>query len=136
MYDEIDDIFKEHEDYGTTEVVKQLNTEWPDIHIMTTPLIESECARISSLAEVFLEWYLFDSNDKKTVKTFLKNEDIANVFTEKQFMDLLCGDACLDDTLVEFVALKLPFPLTFDRLDYLNSCVKKVIASQSKAKLI
>ena len=138
MDQEIDDIFAEYEDYGTVEVVRLVNTEESSMHLMTTPLMDSECVRISSLSEVFLEWYLFDSNTTKSVATFLKNEGITDVFTEKQFMDVLCGDACLDDTLVEFVALKLPFPLTLDRLHYLNSREKKrhVIVIKSKFDLI
>ena len=125
MDQEIADIFAEYEDSRTAESAKLASLKESNIHLMATPLMESESLRISSLAEVFLEWYLFDSNTKKTTKTFLKNEDIADVFTEKQFMNLLCGDACLDDTLIEFVALKLTFSLTLDRLHFLNSCLKK-----------
>lgn len=136
MAQEIVDVFAEYEGFG--QGVNKLTSVGSDVHIMLTPLHDSVCLRISSLSEVFLEWYLFDSSTEKNIKIFLETEGIADVFAEEQFMDLLCGKACLDDTLVEFVALKLPFPLTLNRLGYLNFRAKTqyIPVIKSKSDLI
>nr|MCR4918034.1 hypothetical protein [Alphaproteobacteria bacterium] len=136
MNREIDDVFTESENLGRRAGI--LTSAGSDLHVMTSQLHDSECFRISSLSEVFLEWYLFDSSTEKNIKIFLETEGIADVFTENEFMDLLCGKACLDDTLVEFVALKLPFSLTLKRLGYLNfrAQTRYIPVIKSKSDLI
>ena len=124
MNSEIDDIFAEHEDTVITQVRYNLNIDNPDMCVVNNSLKDSECGSISSLSEVFLEWYLFESDTKKNIKIFLESEGLSDVFTKTQFMDLMCGKAYIDDVLLNFVALKLPFPLTVGRLCRLNACVK------------
>ena len=84
---------------------------------------DTECARIGSLSEVFLEWYLFDSSCQKDINQFLEIENIQDIFTEQEYMDLICGSAYLDAELVQFIAMKLPFGLSPERLRALNSFV-------------
>ncbi len=82
---------------------------------------DTEVGRITTLSEVFLEWYLFDSSKEKDVKTFLADEGIQDIFTEQDFMDLMCGGAYLDKYLLQFVILKLPFYIKPNRIQYLNT---------------
>ncbi|MBR3510708.1 MAG: hypothetical protein IKN73_01450 [Alphaproteobacteria bacterium] len=121
---EFEEIFYECEDISTQDMCYYLSTEESEIHIGWRPTIDCEIGRISKLSEVFLEWYLFESDTEKNIKTFLESEGLSDVFTETQFMDLMCGKAYLDNVLLQFVALKLPFFLTVGRLCRLNSCVK------------
>ncbi len=86
---------------------------------------EGVSSQISSLSELFLEWYLFDSNEKKNVSKFLKTENLEKVWTEKQFMDLMCGNAYLGDDIVEFLVAKLPFDITRDKIYRLNALAKR-----------
>ena len=83
----------------------------------------SVCNRILSLAEVFTEWYLFDSSHEKDIQQFLNEENLTDIFTESEFIDLMCGNAYVDDKLIQFIALKLPFRITHERLHMLNHSV-------------
>jgi len=94
-------------------------SEYLDMHIMQNTR-DTECGRISTLGEVFLEYYLFDSSTEKDIKTFLESENLTDTFTETEFMDLMCGDAYLDDDLLFFIHTKLPFPLTLEKFQRLN----------------
>ena len=127
MEQEIADIFNELQQTDNSYAKEHLfpiESDDTDMHIVNTSQRDIESGRIDSLGEVFLEWYLFDPNSQKSIENFLQTEDLTNIFTEQQFMDLLCGKAYLDDALVKFVLLKLPFPLSFNKLGYLNSHVK------------
>ena len=84
---------------------------------------DTVAGRVSTLSEVFLEWYLFDSSEKKDVKTFLATEKLQDVFTESDFMDLMCGGAYLDDDLLQYVSLKLPFYISMNKLHRMNASV-------------
>ncbi len=75
---------------------------------------------INTLSDLFVEWYLFDSTHEKTIESFLFEEGLADVFTVAQFMDLMCGNARLDDGLVSLVLKKLPFPITLNKISKLN----------------
>lgn len=79
---------------------------------------------ISSLAEVFTEWYLFDSSYEKDIQKFLSTEQIDDVFTESEFIDLMCNKAYVDNDLIQFISMKLPFRITLERLHLLNKSVK------------
>ena len=83
----------------------------------------SVCNHVFSLSEVFTEWYLFDSSYQKNIQIFLASENLMDVFTESEFMDLMCGGAYLDDDLIQFIAMKLPFRITSERLHTLNQSV-------------
>ena len=87
---------------------------------------DTAAGRISTLSEIFLEWYLFDSSKEKDVKTFLKDEELSDVFTEADIMDLMCGRAYLDDDILRLVILKLPFYIKPNRIQYLNARVPYV----------
>ena len=88
--------------------------------------------RISTLSEVFLEWYLFDSSKEKNVKTFLAETEIKDVFDEADFMDLMCGMAYLDDDLLQYVSLKLPFYISINKL----RCMNAVVSANKQAYMI
>lgn len=119
MNQEIYDIFAEYEDLSAAELTTLTSIDNSDINITNRPL-DSECARILSLSDVFLEWFLHDSNTPGNLRTFLETEELTDIFTEQQFMDLMCGTAYLDNDLIKFIALKLPFPLSSGRLAILN----------------
>ena len=51
---------------------------------------EGVSSQISSLSELFLEWYLFDSNEKKNVSKFLKTENLEK-FGRKNSLWTLCA---------------------------------------------
>lgn len=82
---------------------------------------EKPAKRINSLAEVFLEYYLFDSSCSGTIEKFLSDEKLSDVFTESQFVDLMCGNAFVNDTLIPLIHAKLPFEISLARLHKLNA---------------
>jgi hypothetical protein len=82
-------------------------------------------SHVSTLSELFLEWYLFDSNEKKDISKFLKTEELEKVFTEKQFMDLMCGDAYVCDDIARFLYDILPFKVGIDKIYRLNALARK-----------
>ena len=82
---------------------------------------EKPAKRINSLAEVFLEYYLFDSSRSGTIEKFLSDEKLSDVFTESQFVDLMCGNAFVNDTLIPLIHAKLPFEISLARLHKLNA---------------
>ncbi len=77
--------------------------------------------QINSFAEVFLEYYLFDSSCSETIEKFLFDEKLSDVFTESQFVDLMCGNAFVNDTLIPLIHAKLPFEISLARLHKLNA---------------
>ncbi len=85
--------------------------------------------RVLSLSEVFTEWYLFDFSHEKSVQQFLNEEQIDDIFTESEFIDLMCGDAFVDNDLLQFIAMKLPFRLTLNKLHAMNQSISKNNAS-------
>ncbi|MBO5833451.1 MAG: hypothetical protein J6R22_00630 [Alphaproteobacteria bacterium] len=76
---------------------------------------------VSTLAEVFLEYYLFDADTPKTIEDFLTTEELNDVFTADQIMNLMCGRACLHNDLVSLIHTKLPFEISLGRLYKLNA---------------
>lgn len=125
MDDDIFEVFTDVDELGPDAIVYEMATGESGMRSAWAPLKDNENGRISTLAEVFLEWYLFDSSKKKDVETFLGDEEIQDVFTEADFMDLMCDMAWLDDDLLQFVSLKLPFVIKLERLEILNAVVKK-----------
>lgn len=75
---------------------------------------------INILGDIFKEWFLFDPQTPRSIEVFLQDEQLSNIFTENQFMDLMCGKAYLDDQLVSFVHKKLPFDIKESKLYRLN----------------
>ena len=118
---EFEDIFYEYEDMFAQDLHYYLSTYESEMRIGGHPTSDCETGRISKLSEVFLEWYLFESDTEKNIKTFLESEGLSDVFTETQFIDLMCGKAYLDDVLLQFVALKLPFYVAFNKLKRVNA---------------
>ena len=112
---EITDIFSDSDKQNQTIDLNELN--------ITYPTKSSVCNRISCLSDVFMEWYLFDSSSEKDIKKFLSTENLTDVFTELEFMDIMCGNAYIDDNLIQFILLKLPFRITSNRLHMLNKTV-------------
>ena len=118
---EFEEIFYECEDISTQDMYYYLSTDESELHLVGHTPGDCEIGRISKLSEVFLEWYLFESDTEKNIKTFLESEGLSDVFTETQFMDLMCGKAYLDNVLLQFVALKLPFYIAFNKLQRINA---------------
>lgn len=85
----------------------------------------SVACSITSLAEVFVEWYLFDSSKPKTIEEFLETESLHDLFTPEQFIAIMAGTAHIDDTLCELLSYVLPFRITSERISYLNSLIKQ-----------
>ena len=108
---DIDDIFYEN---------NKINLDTFGMHMVYISHLDSNCGRISSLAEIFLEWYLFDSSEPKDIKLFLAQEELADIFTEQEFIDLIYGKAYLDNTLLQVIELKLPFFVSPDKIRALN----------------
>lgn len=128
MDQEITDIFAEYENTISNDLILELNSPDADIHPIKPWRKHSAPSRIFCLSDVFLEWYLFDSDNEKNIKTFLELEGLTDIFTEQQFMDLMCGKAYLDDTndsLINFIALKTPFYISTGKLIKLNSMTHK-----------
>ncbi|MBR3147769.1 MAG: hypothetical protein IKF41_00270 [Alphaproteobacteria bacterium] len=88
---------------------------------------------VSSFAEVVTEWYLFDSEHEKDIKTFLTSESIEDIFTESDFIDLIAGTAYLKNDMVSLIWLKIPFSITLKRLLHLNEATRK---ANKNARLI
>ncbi len=81
--------------------------------------------RITTLAEVFLEYYLFDTCTAKSIDDFLSDEHLDDVFTSGQIMDLMCGTAYMNEEMVSLVHSKLPFEINIGRLHKLNANAAK-----------
>lgn len=108
---DLDDIFYEN---------NKINLDTCGMHVVYISHLDSNCGRISSLSEIFLEWYLFDSSEPKDIKLFLAQEELTDIFTEQEFIDLIYGKAYLDNTLLQFIELKLLFFVSPDKIRALN----------------
>lgn len=118
---DIKDIFTESNELGTEYFISSENGGY---NLNGRPFLEDTAtSRISTLSELFTEWYLFDFSHEKDIQTFLNEEQIDDVFTESEFIDLMCGDAFIDDNLIQFVAMKTPFRLTLNKLHAMNQSV-------------
>ena len=82
-------------------------------------------SKIRTLSEVFLEWFLFDSSEEKTLESFIKSENIDAFITPEQFMDIMSNNAHLDEPLILLVQQKLPFQVPLKKMYYLNSQARK-----------
>ena len=82
-------------------------------------------SKIRTLSEVFLEWFLFDSSEEKTLESFIKSENIDAFITPEQFMDIMSNNAHLDEPLILLVQQKLPFQVPLKKMHYLNSQARK-----------
>ena len=89
------------------------------------PLRDNETNRISTLPELFLEWYLFDSSYEKNIPQFLKDEGLDDIFTEPEFMDLMCGSTYMDKDMIQLISLKIPFQISIPRIQSLNDTLSR-----------
>lgn len=80
----------------------------------------SVSSQISTLGELFAEYFLRDPNESNDIDTFLKSNQLNEIINEKQFMQLMCGEACLSQEALEFFRLKLPFEVTSNKMHALN----------------
>ena len=91
---------------------------------------DSISCKLNSLGDLFVEWYLFDSTSEKSIESFLLNEGLSDIFTPTQYMDLMCGNARIDDGIVSYILQKLPFPVSLEKLSKLNyQSIKKYTIS-------
>ncbi len=117
--EDIQDIFSESTEFGTE---KFSTSEDGNYNLNGRPFVEySETSRIFTLSDVFKEWYLFDSSHEKDIQQFLSDEQLTDIFTESEFMDLLCGTAYLDKELLVFIQTILPFYISLRKLEHINS---------------
>ncbi len=137
MNDDICDIFDDADILDTDAIVYEMvSGESGGGMGLDRAQTDTPAGRISTLSELFLEWYLFDSSEEKDVKKFLAEAEIQDVLNEAQFMDLMCGMAYLDDDLLQLISLKLPFPILSDKLHRMNAKVatsKKAYKIESKS---
>ena len=116
---DIDDIFSESENFRTENF---LSTKDGSYNLNGRPFLEdSETSRITTLSELFTEYYLFDSSHEKDIQQFLNDEELTDIFTETQFMDLICGKAYLDTELIYLIKMQLPFYIPLNKLENINS---------------
>lgn len=80
--------------------------------------------RITTLGEVFLEYYLFDASAPKSISEFLQDEKLDDIFMPQQIMDLMCGTAYLNDDFIVLLHANLPFEISLGRLHKLNTNAK------------
>ena len=76
--------------------------------------------RIESLAELFLEWFLFDCSEPQSIQDFLVDNQITDLFAPDDFLAVIFGDAYLEDRLCELVCKILPFSVLHDTIFKLN----------------
>jgi hypothetical protein len=76
--------------------------------------------RIESLAELFLEWFLFDCSEPQSIQDFLVDNQITDLFASDDFLAVNFGDAYLEDRLCELVCKILPFSVLHDTIFKLN----------------
>lgn len=120
---DIKDIFTESNELGTEYFISSENGGY---NLNGRPFLEDTAtSRISTLSELFTEWFLFDSSHKKSIEQFLTEEKLNDVFSESEFMDLMCGNAYLDKELLFFIKMKLPFYISPDKLEHINSLHNK-----------
>ena len=79
---------------------------------------------VYTLADVFVEWFLFDSGEQKTLDDFLVAESMQNIFTSQQFMYVMSGAVHIDDRLCRVLPEILPFKITSHRLLAMNNLIK------------
>ena len=116
--EEIKDVFCESDDFITENF---LFAEGGGYNLNGRPLMEvSETSRITTLSELFTEYYLFDSSSAKNIQQFLNDEELTDIFTESQFMDLICGKAYLDTELIHLIKMQLPFYISLNKLEKIN----------------
>lgn len=84
----------------------------------------SVAGTVYTLADVFVEWFLFDSGTQKTIDDFLIAESLQNIFTAQQFMSVMSGAGHIDDRLCKALPRMLPFKISESRLMVMNNLIK------------
>lgn len=79
---------------------------------------------VHTLADVFIEWFLFDSSAPKTIDEFLVAESLSDIFTPQQFMDIMSGVAHVDAAMCSVLPRILPFKISARRLAMMNNLIK------------
>ena len=80
-----------------------------------------------TLSDVFLNWYdnwAFRKSETKGVKAFLADEKLLRFISEDDFMALISGNAFVPDEFLEVIKYKLPFAITIQKLERLNTELK------------
>ena len=91
---------------------------------LTNPLTGSVASSVNSLSEIFIEWYLFDSSNPKTIEEFLETESLQDIFTPEQFISIMAGTAHIDENLCSILSHLLPFQITTQRIFALNGFIE------------
>ncbi|MCL2538042.1 MAG: hypothetical protein FWF34_01615 [Alphaproteobacteria bacterium] len=101
--------------------------------------LEFPKSNVSSLSDLFLEWFLLDSSYEKSVKDFLTAESLDDIINESDFYDILCEDATISDDFCLLLSKRLPFAVTqiikFARRVYKKHRFAREIAPSSELLL-
>ncbi len=76
--------------------------------------------KIESLADVFTEWFLFETSNNKSILSFLQSEGIDAVISETDFMDIISGYVAFNEETIIYIQKKLPFAVRLTKLHTLN----------------
>lgn len=114
-HDDINEIFEELSNAYTSDTFDAIAWGTRD----------SVANRVSSFSEIITEWFLFGSDVEQDISDFLKSEHLDNILDESDFIDLVCGNAYMENEAVRLISAKLPFKITVDRLLFLNNEIKK-----------
>lgn len=84
----------------------------------------TESSKISTLGELFCEYYLNCPGDISSLDGFMKKEELDKIMSVDDYQKLICGDAYLPSDSLEYFRLKLPFPITGNKMHSLNAAVR------------
>ena len=80
--------------------------------------------KIETLSELFTEWFLVASDTQNTIEIFIEENGLSEILSAQDFTDLICGNACLSESLMTLIPLLLPFKITEQKIQYLNDHTK------------
>ncbi|MBQ9034369.1 MAG: hypothetical protein IJ099_00205 [Alphaproteobacteria bacterium] len=119
-------------EYDITTEIKDIFEEsiegYPRLTIDERGKFESNTATISStigtLGELFCEYYLSAPSEIGSLEEFLQKENIDKFITKDNYEKLICGKAYLPSESLEYFRLKMPFPISQNKMHSLNAKVR------------
>ena len=95
---------------------------------------QSIISKITTLSELFTEWFLYESDTQKTIETFIVENGLSEFLSGSDFSALICGRAYLSDALVALIRTILPFKISESKMSRLNMKAKKSDAHEILSK--
>ena len=95
---------------------------------------ETVNSKISTLSELFTEWFLYESDKINTIESFIADRGLSDALTPSDFTKIICGDAYLSDCLVSLIYILLPFKINEGKLYYINAHAHKIGAQEIQPK--